>query len=53
MFGWIILFALIVIAGALQTITGHGAAPAKLASTVFAFLFLIAVAARATRGRAW
>lgn len=53
MFGWMILFALIVVAGAVQTIAGNGAASAKLVSTLFAILFLMAVAARATRGRAW
>ena len=53
MFGWIILFALIMVAGAVQAFTGYGAGAAKFASTVFAFLLLIAVVARAARGRAW
>jgi hypothetical protein len=54
MFGWIILFALIVIAGAVQMIAGHTATDAgKLASALFAVLFLMAVVARARRGRAW
>jgi len=54
MFGWMIVFALIVIAGALRLMAGHdGSAPAAFASAVFSLLLVIAVAARATRGRAW
>jgi hypothetical protein len=51
MSGWLILFALLLIGGAAAA--QHGAASAKLASTMFAILFLIAVTARAARGRTW
>jgi hypothetical protein len=54
MSGWIIVFALLVMAGLVTIVAGHaGAASAKLSSVVFAILFLIAVTARASRGRAW
>ena len=52
MLGWMILFAFMVIAGALLVLIGYPAA-ASLACTLFAVLFLLGLATRAVRGRAW
>jgi hypothetical protein len=54
MSGWMIVFALLMAAGAVPAFAEHaGAAAAKLACVVFAILFLASVTARAARGRAW
>ena len=54
MLGWLIMFALMVVLGAIFMLIGHPAeASARVASSVFAFLFLIGLLTRAARGRAW
>ena len=52
MLGWMILFALMVLIGAAATLSGNpGDAAAKMASAVFAILFLLGLLTRAVRGR--
>ncbi len=54
MLGWMILFALMVLIGALAMLIGAPAeASARMASSVFALLFVLAVLTRAARGRVW
>ena len=54
MLGWLILFALMMVPGSVATVTHNSAAAAlQIASILFAFLFLIGLAARAARGRSW
>ena len=54
MLGWMILFALLVILSSIFIFFGDsGETAAKMASSVFAFLFLLSVLTRAVRGRAW
>ena len=54
MLGWLILFALMVILSSTLMFLGDaGVASAKIASSVFAVLFLIGVLTRAARDRAW
>ncbi|HLH38143.1 MAG TPA: hypothetical protein VKX39_03265 [Bryobacteraceae bacterium] len=49
-----ILFAVIALVSLLRVIAGHPAdASARIATVVFAALFLAAVLTRAARGRAW
>lgn len=54
MLGWMILFALMALLGTILMITGHppGAA-VRIASSVFAVLFLLGLLTRAARERAW
>lgn len=52
MLGWMILFALMVFIGVVAILFGHSTeAAAKMASSVFAFLFLLGLLTRAARGR--
>jgi hypothetical protein len=54
MLGWMILFALMVILGAILMIIGSpAAASVRMASSIFAILFLLGLLTRAARGRAW
>jgi uncharacterized membrane protein YtjA (UPF0391 family) len=54
MLGWMILFALMVMIGAALMLAGSPAeASARMASTVFAVLFLLGLLTRVARGRAW
>jgi hypothetical protein len=54
MLGWMILFAVLVMVSVLRLLTGHaGDASARIASLLFAVLFLAGVLTRAARGRAW
>jgi hypothetical protein len=54
MLGWLILFALMVILGAVFILIGHPAeSSARVASSIFALLFLLGLLTRAARGRAW
>ncbi len=53
MSGWMIVFALLTTAGGAPAMAGYSGIAAKLASVVFAILFLAAATARATRGRTW
>ena len=54
MLGWLILFALMVLIGAVAMLAGTPAeASARLASSVFAILFLLGLLTRAARGRVW
>ena len=53
MLGWMILFAAIAILSVLRMVTGHTAdTSARIATLLFAALFLAAVLTRAVRGRA-
>ena len=54
MLGWMILFALMVILGAVRMLSGHPAdASVWMATVVFAVLFLAGLMTRVARGRAW
>ncbi len=54
MLGWMILFALMVLIGTVAMLAGTPAeASARLASSVFAFLFLVGLLTRAMRSRVW
>jgi hypothetical protein len=53
MLGWMILFALMVLIGAIAMLVEPAEASARLASSVFALLFLLGLLARAARGRVW
>jgi hypothetical protein len=54
MLGWLILFALMVLIGTVAMLTGTPAeTSARLASSVFAILFLLGLLSRAARGRVW
>jgi hypothetical protein len=53
MLGWMILFAIMVLIGAVAMLTGSFSESARLASSVFAVLFLIGLLTRAVRGRVW
>jgi hypothetical protein len=53
MFGWMILFALMALIGTILTLVGHPPETAvRMASVVFAFLFVLTLVTRAVRGRA-
>ena len=52
MLGWMIMFALIVILSAVRMLSGHPDPSARIASLLFAVLFLACVLTRAARGRA-
>ncbi len=54
MLGWMILFALLLILSSVLMLVGDtGEVSGRMASSVFAFLLLLAVLTRAARGRAW
>lgn len=54
MLGWMILFAVMVVFGAIMAFGDYpAAAPARMASIVFALLFLIGLLTRVVRGRVW
>lgn len=55
MLGWMILFAvMMVLLGAVGLLAGHsGFASVKMASIVFALLFLAGLLTRAARRRVW
>jgi len=54
MLGWMILFALLALLGTIPTLVGHPPEnAARLASVVFAFLFVLGLLTRAVRGQAW
>ena len=53
MLGWTILFALMSFSGVVITLAGHPAQLClKIATFIFAMLFLLSLLARAVRGRA-
>jgi len=54
MLGWLILFALMVVLGCVEAMTGNAVATSMRVTTiVFALLFLVGLLTRAVRGRAW
>jgi uncharacterized membrane protein YtjA (UPF0391 family) len=53
MLGWMILFAVLAILAALVNFAGSQSLAPALASSVFALLFVIGLATRLARGRAW
>lgn len=54
MLGWMIVFAFMVVLGAVLMLVGNAAAASvRMASGVFALLFLVGLLTRAARGRAW
>jgi hypothetical protein len=54
MLGWMILFALMVVLGTVLMVIGHPAGAAvRIASSVFAVLFVLGLLTRAARERAW
>lgn len=54
MLGWLIVFAVFAILSAIRMVAGHaGDASVKIASLLFAILFVVGLLTRAARGRAW
>jgi len=53
MLGWMILFALIALLAGLMNFAGVGLVAPELAGLVFTLLFVIGLATRLARGRAW
>lgn len=53
MLGWMILFALLALLAPLMMITGNQSLASEVAGSVFMFLFVIGLATRLARGRAW
>ena len=54
MLGWMILFAVMVLVGAIAMLVGNSAeASARMALSVFALLFILGLLTRAARGRVW
>ncbi len=54
MLGWMILFALMLTIGAIAMLVGAPEeASARMASSVFAVLLVLALLTRAVRGRVW
>ena len=52
MFGWMIVFALMILPGAAATLAGRPSTSLKTSSIVFGALLLISVFTRVVRGRA-
>lgn len=54
MLGWMILFAVMMLVAMMLMVLGHPAGAAvRIASTVFALLFVVGLLTRAARERAW
>ncbi|MBZ5604596.1 MAG: hypothetical protein LAO79_20030 [Acidobacteriia bacterium] len=54
MLGWMILFALLAILSAVFIVTGQASEVSpRMATSIFAFLFVLGLLTRAARGRAW
>jgi hypothetical protein len=53
MLGWMILFAILALLAPFTLLTGHQSLAPELGGSVFALLFVIGLATRWARGRAW
>ena len=53
MLGWMILFALIAILATFMNLAGSQSLAPQVGGLVFAILFVIGLATRLARGRAW
>jgi uncharacterized membrane protein YtjA (UPF0391 family) len=52
MLGWMIVFAIIAVLGAVLSLSGNSAASVRIASLVFSSLFFLGLLTYAVRGRA-
>jgi hypothetical protein len=53
MLGWMILFAIIALFAPLMILTGNQSLAPEMGGFVFALLFVVGLATRLARGRAW